>query len=365
MNTKQLTSTKDLQAKTKKSFITLTLITQACHGILNTTFIAPDPKPKWFDDLNKKLDNAKANAADWINNLAPDITGGVPLQVINYGTTYDALSAQINDIVTAHPTACGKDNQYVKEVHELISALESSISEIITHAENTSSSLEAWGEKMQKSHDDLSKGAANIQNAEADLSSDIGKMNAAIKALHATIAKENIAIAASAGGIGLGLILLVAGIALAPETGGASLLVAGTGGLLVVGGAVTWGVMQAKIDKQFDEIAKDQKELNSDKRQLVALQGLASASSQSISYINTSTTALSEFRTSWSVFQGELEAVKDKLQKGEDSLEVIVAGAFAAAAQKEWDVATAFASEIASAKITLASKVVPMNSKAA
>ena len=73
------------------------------------------------------------------------------------------------------------------------------------------------------------------------------------------------------------MLLLVVGIALAPETGGASLLVAGTGGLLIVGGAVTWGVMQSKINAQFDEIAKDQKELDDDKRQLVALQGLASA----------------------------------------------------------------------------------------
>ena len=355
-------STTDLQQNTKKSFITLNLITQACHGILNTVFVAPDPKPSWFDDLNKKLDAAKVNAAHWINTLAPSITGGVPLQVINYGTTFDAMAGQIQDIVDAHPTASGADNQYVKEVHSLISALESSIDDIIAHSETTSSQLEAWGKLMQISHDELSKGAVNIQSAETDLTSDIGKMNAAIDALNATIHKENIAIAAAAGGIGLGLILLVAGIALAPETGGASLVVAGTGGLLIVGGAVTWGVMQAKIDKQFDEIAKDQKEIDSDKRQLVALKGLASASDQSIGYINTSTTALSAFRTSWSVFQGELSAVKAKLAKGEESLQVIVSGAFTAAAQKEWTVATAFAQEIADVKITIDSKQVPMDS---
>jgi alkylhydroperoxidase/carboxymuconolactone decarboxylase family protein YurZ len=358
-------STQDLQQNTKTSFVTLTLITQACHGILNTTFVAPKPKPSWFDDLNAKLDEAKSHAANWINTLAPSITGGVPLQVINYGTTFDALSSQIMSIANAHPSASGADNEYVKEVHSLLEALENSVDGIIKNAETTSAQLEAWGKLMQTSHDDLTKGAVNIQSAEADLTSDIGKMNAAIDALNATIAKENLAIAASAGGIGLGLLLLVAGIALAPETGGASLVVAGTGGLLVVGGAVTWGVMQDKINKQFDEIAKDQKKIDADKRQLVALKGLASASGQSINYINTSTTALSAFRTSWNVFQGELVAVKNKLAKGEESLQVIVSGAFTAAAQKEWKVATAFAQEIADAKITVAKKELPMDSKAA
>ena len=56
------------------------------------------------------------------------------------------------------------------------------------------------------------------------------------------------------------LFALVAGIALAPVTGGASLIVSGIGGAAIIGGAVTWGVMQVKINSQFDEIAEDQKD---------------------------------------------------------------------------------------------------------
>lgn len=356
---------KELQQNTQKSFVTLTMITQACHGILNTTFVSPKPKPKWFDGLNAKLDVVKTHASNWINTLAPSITGGVPLQVINYGTTFSALASQIMDIANANPDASGSDNKYVKEVHSLITALEGSVETIISNAEATSKQLENWGKLMQASHDELSTGAVNIQSTEVDLQAHINKMNQAIKTYKTDIANENEAIAAAAGGIGLGLLLLIAGIALAPETGGSSLLVAGTGGLLIVGGAVTWGVMQDKINHQFDDIAKDQKALNDDERQIVALKGLATASSQSISYINTSTTNLSAFRTSWSVFQGELSAVKDKLQKGEESLQVIVSGAFTAAALKEWDAATEFAQSIADAKIKVAKKTLPMDSKAA
>ncbi|HEU4777226.1 MAG TPA: HBL/NHE enterotoxin family protein [Telluria sp.] len=359
-------STDELQQKTQQAFVTLTLITQACHGILNTVLVAPSPKPAWFDDLQSKLDKAKANATQWIDNLAPGVTGGVPVQVINYGTTYSAFTAQIMAIVNANPDAQGATNQYVLQVKALVAALEQSVSTIITNAETTSAALKDWGDLMQKSHDDLVTGATNIQSAETDLSVDIQKMNNAISTLNDIIHKENIAIAASAGGIGLGILLLIAGIALAPETGGASAyLVAGTGAALIIGGAVTWGVMQAKIDKQFKEIAADQKELGDDQRQLVALQGLASASNQSIQYVTDSTNALSDFRTSWAVFQGELQGVLTKLEAAESSLSTMVQGAFTAAAGAEWADATAFAQSLANAPVNVATKQLPMQSKAA
>jgi len=219
-----------LQQQTQSAFVILSLITQACHGILNTIFVPPSPKPSWFDDLNGKLDVAKTHARDWIDNIAPGVTSGVPVQVINYGTTYSAITAQIQSIVSAHPDAQGADNPYVIQVHELVSALDQQVSVVITNANTTDTLMKNWGDLMQAAHDALTTGAVNIQKAESDLSADISKMNEAISVLNETIRKENIAIAASAGGIGLGLLLLVVGIALAPETGGASLLVAGTGG---------------------------------------------------------------------------------------------------------------------------------------
>ncbi|QIG92469.1 MULTISPECIES: alpha-pore-forming cytotoxin MakA [Bradyrhizobium] len=361
----KLAATTKLETQTQSAFVILSLITQACHGILNTVFVPPSPKPSWFDDLNSKLDVAKTHAQDWIDNIGPSVTGGVPVQVINYGTTYSAITGTIQSIVNAHPDAQGADNPYVKQVHELVAALEQSVQVIVTNANTTQTLMKNWGDLMQASHDALTSGAVSIQKAEADLSADISKMNEAIKVLNDTIHNENIAIAASAGGIAIGLLLLVVGIALAPETGGASLLVAGTGGLLVVGGAVTWGVMQSKINKQFDEIAQDQKELDDDKRQMVALQGLGSASSQAIQYITDASNALSDFRTSWTVFQGELQGVLAKLESAEAALSTIVAGAFTTAAASEWADATSFAQGLVNAPVSYPAKELAMDGKAA
>lgn len=353
-----------LQTQTQSAFVTLNLITQACHGVLNTTFIAPSPQPSWFADLNSKLDTAKTQATEWIDNLAPNVTGGVPVQVIDYGTTYSAISESINAIVQANPNAQGATDPNVIQVHKLVSALEQQVQTILANVQATQDSLKNWGDEMQSSHDALTTGAANIQSAEASLSADIDKMNDAITQLNKTIHQENIAIAASASGIGLGLILLVAGVALAPETGGASLLVAGTGGILIIGGSVTWGIMQSKINEQFNEVAQDQAELSDDNRQLVALQGLASSSSQAIAYIANADSALSDFRTSWTVFQGELQGVLSKLQLAEAALSTIVEGVFTQAASNEWALATSFAQSLANAPVQVASQELPLQQAA-
>ena len=186
-----------LNEKTQKGFVTLTLITQACHGVLNTTFVAPDPKPPWYDDLLTKLDAAKVVAADWINNLAPEVTSSVPVAVINYGTTFDALCTQIRSIADAHPDAQGKDNPYVIQVNALVGALIGQVNLIISSVDGAGVKLKGWGIKVQTAHDDLAKGAVNIQSAEVALQGDIDKMNNAINTLRDTIHQENMAIAGS------------------------------------------------------------------------------------------------------------------------------------------------------------------------
>lgn len=357
--------TEELKGPTQKSFVTLNLITQSCHGLLNTTFVCPPQKPTWFDELNTKLGNAKANANTWINELAPSITAGVPQQVIDYGTTYQAFTGSIMEIVKAHPEAKGAENPYVVQVHELVKELQNAVNEKVKGTETTAQKLKVWGEAMQTSHDELSSGAANIQAAEASLNTDVEKMNTAIEALKEEIHQENIAIAVSAAGIGVGLLLVVVGIALAPETGGYSLIVAGTGALLVIGGAVTWGIMQKKINEQFEEVAKDQEELESDKKQLVALQGLSTASNQAIQYTTDASSALSEFRTTWSLFEGELKGVSEKLQHAEDSLSTIVEGSFTEAAAREWEDATKLAQSLVEAPVSVPTKEMPMLEPAA
>lgn len=345
-----------MSQKTQTAFLSLHVITACCHAILNTQFTAPDPKPKWFDALNSKLDDAKKVASTWIDTLGPEVASNVPATVIDYSTTYDALTQQIHDIAKAHPDARGADNQYVQQIDELVGGMLGNVGSIITQTDKAAADLEQWGKDLQAAHDALTSGAADIQKAEVDLQTDITKMNGAIKRLNATIAEENKAIAISAIAVGVGIFMTIAGIALAPLTGGYSLVVSGVGVLSIIGGSVTWGIMQAKINKQYDEIAKDTKELKDDQKQLVALQGLAQASDQATTSMATASQALSDFRTSWGVFEDELKGVRTKLNAAEVSISVIVQDAFTSAAAEEWADAEQFAKDLSEAKMEISKK---------
>lgn len=357
----------DIFGNTGVSYNAAQLITFACHAVTNTVFVAPSPKPDWFDDLNSELVVAQKLAQQWIDTLGPQVTSTIPLQVINFGSDFLAATNAIISIANANPTAQGADNPYVMEIRMIIEqTLLPPLQAVLAQMDDTSTMLATWGNAMQQAHNDLASGSTNIQAAEIDLQNDITKMNTAISSLQSEIDAENKAIAASAAAIGIGIFALVVGIALAPETGGASLLIGGgIGAAGIIGGGVTWGVMQSRINSQFDEIAKDQQELADDQRQLVALQGLQMASSNAVSSIEMATQSLSKLQTQWSTFDGEIKNVIDQLNQADQAISVIVQSVFTSAAQTEWKAAMDTANSLVNAKIEIQTQTLPMDSQQA
>jgi Bacillus haemolytic enterotoxin (HBL) len=362
MITAEAASTGNTNDKTASGFASLHIVTTSCHGVLNTQFTAPSPKPAWFDDLSGKLDNAKVLATQWIDDIAPQMTASIPSHVIDYGTTYAAITDEIVTLLEANRNATRTSNpQVFQQMSELIQALHESCASIITDIEGTQGQLKTWGDSMQKAHDDLFNGAANIQAAETALQNEMDQMNSAIKGLRDLIDSENKAIAAGAAAIGIGLLALVVGIALAPVTGGASLIVAGIGGAAIIGGAVDWGIMQSRINSQFAEIAKDQQKISDDQRQLVALQGLSLSANSAISSIATATQALSDVKVMWTTFQNELQGTINNLDKADKALSAIVSEAEVKAAQKEWNLAVDFAQQLSGVSLKVEVKDLPMS----
>src|SRR5262249_11957169 len=148
-----LTAINGLGESSKKSFLTLSLITQSCHGVANTVFVPPPEKPVWFDELNKKLDGAKAVSHTWIDDIAPSITGGVPKMVLDYNPTYVAATEEIEGIAREHPNAKGKDDPYVTQIRELVEVLNEPVIKTVGEAQKTEERLKKWGIEMQGAHD--------------------------------------------------------------------------------------------------------------------------------------------------------------------------------------------------------------------
>lgn len=350
-----------LQSKTQKGFFSLQLVTQSCHAVLNTQFVAPDPKPGWFDALKQHLDDAKTVATDWIDNIAPAVTASVPQTVLDYGTTYQALTQEIVSICTANPNASGADNQYVKQVQSLIEGLLQQIVEILATVDTTGKQLKDWGDSVQKAHDALNSGAASIQSAEVALQTDIEAMDSAIANLHSAIDQLNKYLMDAQIAVGVGIFLGVVAIALAPVSGGASLVIGAVGAAGIIGGAIEWSKLQSEINSDFSQIAADQQEKSADQVQIVALKSLGMASTQAVSNMEQAESALSDFRTSWAGFHDDLQGVINDLTKADKALSTLLQEAFTNAAANEWALAVSFATTLQQTKVENPSASMDMN----
>ncbi|MBJ6911740.1 non-hemolytic enterotoxin lytic component L1, partial [Vibrio cholerae] len=82
------------------------------------------------------------------------------------------------------------------------------------------------------------------------------------------------------------------------------------------------------------------------------------ASCAVVSAIETSTSVLSDFETTWTVFGNELDDVVTKLNNGASMQSIIMEKVMSDAAKNEWDDAVELAKQLASAKIAIETKEV-------
>lgn len=120
---------------------------------------------------------------------------------------------------------------------------------------------------------------------------------------------------------------------------------------MVIGGAVTWGVMQHRIDKQYKEIAQDRREVLQDKQLLASLKGLETGTSSAVGYMQTALSALDEVKTTWEGFYKVINDAVKELDKAEKSATAVLKQVFTEAAKKQWTDAHEMAQKLLDTKI--------------
>lgn len=323
---------------------------------VNLTWNDEFKKPGWFDPLVTKIDDAKVVASTWSDSLLNEVVKTVPGQILNYGPTFREAVAQIQDIAFQHPDARGKDNQYVIEVVELLEAIKGQICPILKDVDNTTKKLKQFQSNLQVAADKLNEGVNSIQNAEAELQQDITKMNAKISSLEDEIKKMQWGVAAGGITTGVSLILIVGGIALAPETGGVSLLASGVGLLGVVGGAATITTLEVLMHKDMSEIKSDQAKIKKDNSEITLLKTLSTSTKLGLSALQNAIEVLVQFRAGWVLLEAEIQGVLDKIETAEENAPLkglILAELLAKSAVDEWADAEEYAMQLQDAPVEI------------
>ncbi len=349
--------------KTVKACAALTLVSACCHGVLNTTLIKPESakeeqKFEWFDDVKLKLDAAKVVARDWIDNVAVPIQSDIPISVITFDNQFQASADYVIDVCKKHPRMKKGDAEF-EDVNEVLRALMQTIEDdIIASIDESRTALKNWGNSLQEAHDNLSGEVQTIQKAESDISTEIERLNTSIDALNNLISSESTLVSVGAGLVGGGIFVAVVGVALLAAGVGAVVggIVIGVGAAMTIGGAVTWGVMQHRIDEQYEEIAQDRKEILQDQQLLASLKGLEVGTSSAVSYMQTALSALDEVKTTWEGFYGVIENAVKELDKAEKSATAVLKQIFTETAKKQWADAHEMAEKLLDTKIQIEDK---------
>lgn len=347
-----------------QSFASVRQITEGCTAIRNTRFVPPTSKPAWFDSLNGKLEVLKGFANTWLDDYAIAVTSTIPTSIITFVPTFDASAKVLRDIIARNPDELSSSDAVL--AREVIARMVTNVQNIsdkvgyyakVDEHQVASGKLINWQKNMRAARDALDKGSDSIQNARTDLQKDIAKYKEKITTLKAEIEQYNKMVALGAGLVGGGLFVGVVGLGFCfafPWVGGVLIAV---GASMVIGGGVTWGVMQKKINKANQEIVDYTAKIAEGNKTILALDSLSTAAHTCLTSADSAIQNLTDFAATWATFGSSLRATMAALEQGGKEAYGALLAMDLDEAQENWDDAKDYAKKLQSVPSEI--KVVP------
>ena len=302
------------------------------------------PPPAWYNTLAHQLDTAKGHANNWLS-IADEIGAVIPATVIEYGSEFQAAAELIlQQIEVAQGSEPGSKayKKAIKTILTYLGALQSKLGSIHTSVSDAAFKLHTAQVNAAADFEAFTNGVGSIQKAKAHLEDLIGEINIDIHILHAKIDSENKLLTDSIIGLGVGLLALVAGIALAIVSGGtlSGLVVVG-GGLVTAGGVAGITATEVLMKQQSAEIIKKTAMLKNDERQIAVLGGLNATLDSLMKHSRDAQSAMSTIAVMWTAIDKVLSDLINNVNKTlthpkDHPLEDILNPLAIATAAQEW-----------------------------
>jgi hypothetical protein len=361
-------SQQDVQSTTQQGFMSIYIVTAACHAIRNTILhpiadvATTDPDlqqvmkdiQKGFADVSGKLDKAKITADEWLNDLSTEIARTIPTHIIDYNSLYEAASDQILEII-AQAEKDGSTPALIDQMLDLIKALQEQINTNKREIEDAAKRIQDYSKKVQVDHDAMVGGVDIVQQLvvkdqhEADvLKARIDTLQDEVKELNKKLVYAEVG---TVGGIFVSIVGLTLCFVPGGQVAGGVVLAVGIAG--TVGGATAWGLLQAQINSDYKEIGADQMTKSLIDQQVLSLSALHASVAMVLDQVTTAQTTLSQVGVLWGTFEGILQGVIDDLSKPNANVKLAVDKLWVNAAKKQWQALEAFAQQLVQTPITV------------
>lgn len=285
--------------------------------------------------INNALATAQTNSDTWSKTLSANVQNQLQA-IIDYNSLYVPLASSINaaisEIKRATPSTPPSSDTMTNLAAEL-AALQSQVQTNLYGTGGTSASptdASALGVYNQLTTYQQAvaadaaafKGYATLAfNSESGISAEISQYQADIQADNDAMSKDRAMIAGGAAMIVTGVLICVVAVALAPETGGATVAVVGTIGVAAIaGGAVMIGVSSHNLNSKEADVASKTIAIANDQSELASLTTINSAAGSIATYAGQIYSALETIQTSWSQMDNAMADVISALNMPQNEL---------------------------------------------
>ena len=299
-------------------------VTSYASGVVNT-FVQQLPQPgSWYTSFIGHLKTAQDHANDWLTRIGPDLYSFIPQAIINYGTTFDLVAKDILKMVNTSPPPATLSMAQVEEIKGLIGALDATLQQTIGSSPPRTLTILGVSDALDTFLADIEDDHTNLVTAQGaaqqELNLDEGTLqtlNGDIATLTATIQKLDQQVTDSEIGAGASFIAMVAGLLLAPETGGGSLVLAFTGFGALAGTVGLTAVYSAEYEAAQQQLAQDQASLSAEQAQVTALQGIVNTCNSLVASNHAAQSAVEQIIHGWTTLADKMAAVMSDLQQAD------------------------------------------------
>lgn len=320
-----------------------TVITAYCHALQNAVVQPLDGQGDWYNEFNANLKLAQDHAQTWVDTLGPAVFAKIPQAIINYSNTFvpgtnDIL--QILSEISGVPTPTQQ-----QQINDLINAILVSLQDQQKTLTDTYTDLQTFMNTVQTDHTALLSGQNSAQNQVLIDQTQLAKIQAKINSIQQQIQSDSQKALISEIGLGVAIFVTVAAIALTVATGGLAAPIAIAVGVVGIGAAIAGTVIFSKeVNKDFDDLYAEQKELTEEQAQVSALSGITNSINTLVQANEAATAALSDVLKTFSVLEEKLQSVVTDLKNAEaPDIPAIIETLDLQAAQTAWGQLVTFA----------------------
>lgn len=310
------------------------MLNASCQAIIES-YIEPSASP-WYPPIERALADIQVLVRQWRQSGFLYFDRDI---VEETASTDQYIMQQRDSILNAFAQLSEQvDPELKAQLIKNLQGIEEKVGGTASHVSSYNTFLTDWNGKMLSAQGQLNDLIKRVQTEEAELEATIQAINVSIQELYKEIKETRNAINEAKAAEKRGTAETIIGLALAPFTGGASLILAGIGVYTLNEAEDQLKQLQGTLHSYQDKLNGDVRSLDADQKKVSLLKSLDMVVCVVLDDINDLFTYLDKLRTAWLTFEKEFQFEIKKLEDAQSASDFVIGKAWFHSMLNEWKI---------------------------